>query len=96
MFPLVDEETSAILRFVMDEAKDYNDFAERLCKKAINEPLSELAIYFADYCYIQDEYNLLKHLIDANIKTELTQVFSLVATQRRGVVEAVIPTLFVT
>jgi tetratricopeptide (TPR) repeat protein len=84
-FPYVDEETSGVLRSVMDEAKDYNDFAERLCKKAIHETLPELAIYFAYYhCYNQGKYNLLGQLIDANVKTELTHFFCLVAAQRRG------------
>ena len=84
-FPYVDEETRAIVQSVMEEAKDYNDFAERLCKKAIHETLPELAIYFAYYhCYNQGKYNLLKQLIDANVKTELTHFFGLVAAQRRG------------
>jgi tetratricopeptide (TPR) repeat protein len=84
-FPYVDEETKEILQSVMNEAKDYDDFAERLCEKAISEPLPELAIYFAFYhCYNQDKYDFLKRLIDANISTELTQCFGLVAAQRRG------------
>ena len=84
-FPYVDEETSAILQSVMDEAKDYNDFAERLCDKAMSGPLPDLAIYFAYYhCYNQGKYNFLRKLIDANVKTDLTQFFGLVAAQRRG------------
>ncbi len=84
-FPYVDEETRAILQSVMDEAKDYNDFAERLCEKAISESLPDLAIYFAYYhCYNQGKYNFLKQIIDANVKTKLTQLFTLVAAQRRG------------
>jgi len=84
-FPYVDEETRALLQSVMDEVKDYNDFAERLCEKALNEPLPELAIYFAYYhCYNQGKYNFLRQLIDANVRTELTRIFDLVATQRRG------------
>ena len=69
----------------MDEAKDYNDFAELLCKKAIKESLPDLAIYFAHYhCYNLGKYNFLGQLIEANVKTDLTQIFSLVAAQRRG------------
>jgi len=69
----------------MDEAKDYNDFAERLCQKAISEPLPDLAIYFAYYhCYNQDKYDFLRQLINANVRTELTQLFGLVAAQRGG------------
>jgi tetratricopeptide (TPR) repeat protein len=84
-FPYVDEETSAILQSVMDEAKDFDDFAERLCEKAINEPLPELTIYFAYFhCFNQEKYNFLRQLIDANVKTELTPLFGLVAAQRRG------------
>ncbi|MFW9961873.1 MAG: hypothetical protein ACFFDV_12710 [Candidatus Thorarchaeota archaeon] len=85
-FPYVDEETRAILQSVMEEVKDYNDFAERLCERALDESLPELTIYFAYYhCYNQEKYDFLKRLIDANIKTELTQIFGLVAAQRRGV-----------
>ena len=84
-FPYVDEETRAILQSVMDEAKDYNDFAEQLCEKALHEPLPDLTIYFAYYhCYNQGKYDFMKKLIDSDIKTELTQIFSLVAAQRRG------------
>ncbi|NHI88848.1 MAG: hypothetical protein EAX87_04945 [Candidatus Thorarchaeota archaeon] len=84
-FPHVDEETRSILQSVMNEAKDYNDFAERLCERAISESLPDLAIYFAYYhCYNQGKYDFLKQLIDANIKTELTQFFGLVAAHRSG------------
>ncbi len=84
-FPHVDKDTRKILQAIMDEAKDYNDFTERLCEKAINEPLPELTIYFAYYhCYNQDKYNFLRQLIDANVKTELTQIFNLVAAHRAG------------
>ncbi|MFX1484496.1 MAG: tetratricopeptide repeat protein [Promethearchaeota archaeon] len=84
-FPYVDEETSSILRTVMDEAKDYNDFAERFCDKSISESLPDLAIYFAYYhCFNQEKYNCLKRLNDANVKTELTKIFSLLAAQRAG------------
>ena len=84
-FPYVDEETRVILQSVMDESENYNDFAERLCEKALNESLPELAIYFAYYhCYNQGKYDFLKRLIDVNISTELTHLFSLVAAQRRG------------
>ncbi|TFG28845.1 hypothetical protein EU528_10660 [Candidatus Thorarchaeota archaeon] len=84
-YPYVDEATRDILQSVMDKAKDYNDFAERLCEKALNESLPELAIYFAYYhCYNQGKYDFLKRLIDANISTELTPLFGLVAAQRRG------------
>jgi len=69
----------------MEDAKDYNDFAERLCAKAISESLPDLAIYFAYYyCYFQDKYNFLRQLIDANVETELARIFSLVAAQREG------------
>lgn len=84
-FPHVDEETRNILQSVMDEAENYNDFAERLCEKAISESLPDLAIYFSHYhCYNQDKYDCLRRLIDANVKTELTQLFSLVAAHRAG------------
>ena len=84
-FPYVDEDTRNVLQTVMEKAKDYNDFAEQLCVKAINESLPDLAIYFAHYhCYNLGKYNYLRQLVDANVKTELTQLFSLVAAQRKG------------
>jgi tetratricopeptide (TPR) repeat protein len=84
-FPHVDEETKNILQSVMNEAKDYNEFAERLCEKAIGKSLPDLAVYFAHYhCYNLGKYNYLRKLIDANVKTELTHLFNLVAAQRRG------------
>ncbi len=84
-FPYVDEETRVILQSVMDDVKNYNDFAEKLCERALNESLPKLAVYFAYYhCYNQGKYNFLWRLIDANIETELTRFFYLVAAQRRG------------
>ncbi|MGY5860260.1 MAG: hypothetical protein RTU63_12900 [Candidatus Thorarchaeota archaeon] len=83
--PYVDEDTKLILQFGMSEAKNYNDFAERLCMKAINEDLPALAIYFAYFhAYNQNRYDLLFRLLDANIKTDISKMFELVATARRG------------
>lgn len=84
-FSFIDDETRVILQSVMDESENYNDFAERLYEKAIQEPLPDLAIYFTYYhCYNQDKYNFLTKLIDAGIKTEFTYFFGLVVAHRGG------------
>ena len=84
-FPHVDEATRTILQSVMDEAKDYNDFAERLCEKALKETVPTLMIYFAYFhVYIQNKYNLLRRLIEAQVGSDLTQPITLMYGVRRG------------
>ena len=84
-FPHVDEATRTILQSVMDEAKDYNDFAERLGEKALKETVPTLMIYFAYFhVYIQNKYNLLRRLIAAQVGSDLTQPITLMYGVRRG------------
>jgi len=84
-FPYVDEDTRNILQSVMDEAKDYNDFAERVCEKALKETVPTLMIYFAYFhVYIQNKYNLLRRLIEAQVGSDLTQPITLMYGVRRG------------
>ncbi|MGD9396457.1 MAG: hypothetical protein PVJ05_08530, partial [Candidatus Thorarchaeota archaeon] len=64
-FPHVDDETRSVLQSVMDEAKDYNDFAELLCDKTIRESVPELLTYFAYYhAYNQLRFDLVRKLED--------------------------------
>jgi tetratricopeptide (TPR) repeat protein len=77
-FPHVDEETKRILQMVMDEAKDYNDFAELLCNKTINETGPELLTYFAYYhAYNQQRYDLVRRLEDEDTETDLVKPYVL-------------------
>jgi tetratricopeptide (TPR) repeat protein len=46
-FPHVDEDTRSMLQSVMDEAKNYADFTNRLCEKACSEMVPPVLHYFA-------------------------------------------------
>ena len=84
-FPYIDGETKSILQSVMEEAKDYNDFAERLVEKALSEELPELAIYFTYFhVYILDKYDFLHQLRNKGIKSDLTIFFGLLSAARAG------------
>jgi len=84
-FPYVDEDTRSILQSVMVEAKDYNDFAERLCERALGGDVQVLLTYFAYFhAYLQGKYNLLKGLMDARVGSDLTHPFELTYYARRG------------
>jgi tetratricopeptide (TPR) repeat protein len=62
-FRHVDEETRSILQAVMDESKDYNDFAEQLCERVIKETSPPLLNYFAYFhAYNQLKFNLIRTL----------------------------------
>ncbi|MHA2027233.1 MAG: tetratricopeptide repeat protein [Candidatus Thorarchaeota archaeon] len=84
-FPYVDEETRNILQSVMDEAKDYDDFAERLCEKVLKDSVPELLIYFAYFhVYNQGKYNVLSKLMEAQVGSDFTKLFELMYDARRG------------
>ncbi|MHA2026068.1 MAG: tetratricopeptide repeat protein [Candidatus Thorarchaeota archaeon] len=77
-FPHVDEETRRILQSVMDEAKDYNDFAELLCDKTITEPTPELTTYFAYFhAYNQLRFDLVRRLEDEAGESDLAKPYIL-------------------
>lgn len=84
-FPYVDEDTRYILQSTIDEARDYDDFAERLCERALGGTTSVLLTYFAYFhAFIQSRYNLLKKLMNAQIGSDLTHAFELTYFARRG------------
>ncbi len=84
-FPHVDEDTKNILQSFVDEAKDYNDFADRLCERVLREPSSSLLTYFAFFhAFRQEKYKLLKKLIEARIGSALTKSIELTYYARRG------------
>ncbi len=84
-FPYVDEDTKNILQSIMDEAKDYNDFAERLCEVVLRKDSSALLIYFAYFhAFLQSKYHLLNKLMEAQIGSDLTRTFELTYFARRG------------
>ncbi len=71
-FPHVDDETQSILQSVMDEAKDYGDFAKRLCDRACKNSVPSLLNYFAYYhAFNQENFNLVRNLIDADTVSDL-------------------------
>jgi tetratricopeptide (TPR) repeat protein len=62
-FPHVDEETRSVLQAVMDEAKDYNEFAELLCERVSSQSSPILLNYFAYFhAYNQQRFNLIRDL----------------------------------
>jgi tetratricopeptide (TPR) repeat protein len=70
----VDEATKKILQLVMDEAKNYNNFAELLCNKTISEDVPELLIYYAYYhAYNQLRFDLVRKLVDTDRKSDLAK-----------------------
>jgi tetratricopeptide (TPR) repeat protein len=75
-YPHVDEETRSILQEVMVEAKDYNNFAELLCDKAISEPVPELLTYFAYFhAYNQLRFDLVGKLEDESEGSDLAKPY---------------------
>jgi tetratricopeptide (TPR) repeat protein len=77
-FPYVDEETKKTLQLVMDEAKDYNDFAELLCNKTISEDVPELVTYYAYYhAYNQLRFDLVRKLENEARGSDLAKPFVL-------------------
>ncbi|MFW9834780.1 MAG: hypothetical protein ACFFEK_12345 [Candidatus Thorarchaeota archaeon] len=77
-FPHVDEETRSILQAVMDEAKDYNGFAELLCNKTINETVPELLVYSAYYhAYHLLRFDLVRRLEDEGVGSDLVKPYVL-------------------
>lgn len=84
-FPYVDAETKNTLQSIMDEAKDYDDFAERLCERVLGNTAPVLLTYFAYFhVYIQSKYNLLNKVLKAQIGSGLTRAFELTYFARKG------------
>ena len=73
-FPHVDDETQSILQSVMDEAKDYGDFAKRLCDRACKNSVPSLLNYFAYlHAFNQANFILVRNLIDAHTVSDLVE-----------------------
>lgn len=73
-FPHVDEETRALLQLVMDEARNYGDFAELLCEKACKDTIPHLLNYFAYFhAYNQLNFNLVRELEKKVIVSDLVK-----------------------
>ena len=84
-FPYVDTDTRSILQSYMDLAEGYDDFADRLCERVLTQESSDLLVYFAYFhAYNLSNWNLLKRLMDAQIGSDLTQLFELVHHARGG------------
>jgi tetratricopeptide (TPR) repeat protein len=74
-----------MLQTLMDQAKDYDDFAEQLCERSLKDPVPELLTYFAFYhAFNQDKYVQLERLMEAQTGSDLTQPIELTYTCVRG------------
>jgi tetratricopeptide (TPR) repeat protein len=84
-FPYVDDDIRATLQSVMDEAENYADFAERLCKKICDEAASPLMEFFAFFFawYIL-ESRLLERLEDAGKVPDLAKPLQMVFRSYHG------------
>jgi len=85
-FPYIDPETRDILQAAMDEAKDYDDFAEILCNKACVESFNPLTIYFAYFfAFKQEKFNPMDRLQEARKYSDLAKPLLLIVQCHRGV-----------
>lgn len=84
-FPHIDEKTKTTLKSVMEEAKNYADFTERICKRVCSEPTSPLLEYFAFFFpfHITD-YNLIDKLVNSGKVPVLAKPLLLITRYRRG------------
>lgn len=77
-FPHVDPDTKSTLESIMHEAKDYNDFADRLSERAIKDSVLPLVNFFAYFhAYNQNRYNLVRKIIEEDTVSELVRPFAL-------------------
>ncbi|MFW9849267.1 MAG: hypothetical protein ACFFF4_09005 [Candidatus Thorarchaeota archaeon] len=73
-YPYVDEKTRDTLELVMNEAKDFGDFTERLCDRVISEPSTPLLEYLAFLFANRIENSILIDRLDVAGKvTELAR-----------------------
>ena len=81
----VDDKTRNILQSVMEEAKNFADFTEKLCNLVCSEPTPMLTQYFAFFFpfHISD-YNLTDKLVAAGRVSELAKPLLLTCDYRRG------------
>lgn len=84
-YPYVDEKTRDTLELVMNEAKNYADFAERLCDRVISEPASPLLEYLAFlFAYRIENFNLIDRLEVAGKESDLAGPIILQHKMMRG------------
>ncbi|MHA2043934.1 MAG: hypothetical protein ACW99G_04030 [Candidatus Thorarchaeota archaeon] len=83
-FPYVDEDTKSILKQVLNEAENYADFTERLCKRVCSESSSQLLEYLAVFFpfHISD-YNLVDKLVNAGKVPDLAEPLIQIVKYRR-------------
>ena len=85
-FPHVDTDTRAILQVLMDQARNYNEFAERLCEKALEGNAPDLLNYFAYYhAYNQQRFNLVRKLQEKLTSSDLVKPMVLLTRPWRTV-----------
>ncbi|MHA2041588.1 MAG: tetratricopeptide repeat protein [Candidatus Thorarchaeota archaeon] len=84
-FPHVDEDTERTLGFLMDQASDFADFAERLCERTISESSSSVMEYLAfTFAYWLENYNLIDRLEAAGKVSDLAKPLLLNVRAERG------------
>lgn len=81
--PHVDDKTRDIIKSVMDDAKDFGDFTERLCEMVCRELSPTLLEFFAVFfAYHSDNYALITRLEAAGKVSDLTLSFVMLTKHR--------------
>ena len=84
-YPYVDERTKNTLELVMNKAKNYSDFTEKLCDKIISEPSSPVLEYLAiSFAYWVENFNLIDRLEAAGKVSDLARPLLLHVKVERG------------
>ncbi|MHA1936239.1 MAG: hypothetical protein ACW97A_13265 [Candidatus Thorarchaeota archaeon] len=84
-YPYVDEKTKDTLESIMNEAKNYADFTERLCDRVSSEPSSQVMEYLAfSFAYWLDNFNLIDRLEAAGKVSDLAKPILLIVKAERG------------
>ncbi|MFW9849269.1 MAG: tetratricopeptide repeat protein [Candidatus Thorarchaeota archaeon] len=84
-YPYVDEKTKNTLELVMNEAKDFGDFAEKLCDRVIFEPSSPLTEYLLfSFAYWLEHHGLIDKLDAAGKVPDLAKPILLILKAERG------------
>ncbi|MFW9849268.1 MAG: tetratricopeptide repeat protein [Candidatus Thorarchaeota archaeon] len=84
-YPYVDEETRDILELVMNEAKNFGDFTEKLCDRVISEPSSPLTEYLLfSFAYWLEHHGLIDRLDAAGKVPDIARPILLILKAERG------------
>ncbi len=85
LYPYVDEKTKNTLELVMSEAKNFGDFAERLCDRVISEQSTPLTQYFLfSFAFWLEHHGLIDRLDAAYKVPNLAKPILLILKAERG------------